>query len=46
MEFETAIHAWFEHRGQDLKSWTSKAKPILASHRKAKALAIVKPGCR
>jgi transposase len=48
-ELEDAIHEWIEHRNQDPKpfTWTAKAKPILASHRRAqKALAIVKAGCK
>jgi hypothetical protein len=49
MELEAAIHAWIEHRNPNPKpiTWTAKAKPILASHRRAqKALAIVKAGCK
>ena len=37
------------HRNQNPKpfTWTAKAKPILASHRRAKkAMAIVKAGCK
>jgi hypothetical protein len=36
-ELENAIHEWIEHRNQDPKpfTWTAKAKPILASHRRA-----------
>ena len=48
-ELETAIHQWIEHRNQDPKpfTWTAKAKPILASHRRAKkALASVNEGCK
>jgi len=48
-ELENAIHEWIEHRNQDPKpfTWTAKAKPILASHRRAqKALAIVNAGCK
>jgi transposase len=48
-ELEAAIHEWIDHRNQDPKpfTWTAKAKPILAAHRRAKkALAIVKAGCK
>jgi hypothetical protein len=48
-ELENAIHEWIEHRNQYPKpfTWTAKAKPILASHRRAqKALAIVNAGCK
>jgi transposase len=48
-ELEAAIHEWIEHRNQDPKpfEWIAKAKPFLASHRRAqKALAIVNAGCK
>src|SRR6202045_2038798 len=48
-ELEAAIGEWIEHRNQNPKpfTWTAKAKPILASHRRAKkAMAIVKAGCK
>ncbi|HEV2042656.1 MAG TPA: IS630 family transposase, partial [Casimicrobiaceae bacterium] len=48
-ELEAAIDEWIEHRNQNPKpfTWTAKAKPILASHRRAKkAMAIVKAGCK
>ncbi len=48
-ELEAAIDEWIEHRNQNPKpfTWIAKAKPILASHRRAKkALAIVKAGCK
>ena len=37
-ELEAAIDEWIEHRNQNPKpfTWTAKAKPILASHRRAK----------
>jgi transposase len=48
-ELEAAIDEWIEHRNQTPKpfTWTAKAKPILASHRRAKkAMAIVKAGSK
>ena len=48
-ELEAAIDEWLERRNQNPKpfTWTAKAKPILASHRRAKkAMAIVKAGCK
>jgi transposase len=49
MELEAAIQEWIDRRNQDPKPFkrTAKAKPILASDRRAqKALAIVKAGCK